>query len=1157
MPVLNTMSVQKLKKRTALSLGLSEMSASETVQYAWSVTPETDDLAALQHIKVSVDCRLKPAFVMDDELDCRVDAFIQHVVSRPASAHSGTSPRRPATAKSVVSQGGYPIIKDRPQSMSLLAPAITKGSTIKSQHAVIQDPLDATNSGTWHRRVLSVGEKGLSGIPSLVSTLKRRSIQNSPERPGTSAGQESLPGRNLRVEENPLRENTAPSFRQDFTADTFARRGRSPVKTQAAFIPNLEPACRQDASWPSPTGSRSSSPNRKSRSKSPVRLNMSHCPPTLEWDRPASPLKQQLTGNSWLTSWWTRGNNASKKDSPRFHLNRLEAKNQTLKGTHRDLVDLRVQLGTSPDFWLVEFIAEGGLVCFAKLLDRARIADIEASASACLEIVKCVRVLLNTTPGFDAVIKTPDLICSLCWLARDGSLKCQTITNDLLSGLCVCSPTLGTDIIEVELGKTGHRSTRFDWLTQAQAVASDDLDLLRSRAQLINALTNCWHTAEDRVVFRRLLGREKVMSYSTAAKLSEEIKSQLEFWLSFADEDAAELRRLLAEESLRTFEKAVLTPDTAKQETEDSPCRSSAPSGTAPQARQLTARFEAAKTERALPAIPTGEEDEELCVLKDQVSEMRELVQTLRQELAVQKEENLQKLQTKLPEMRTSATLSTTEVRSIMRPVARHQRPKSMSSLEQIQSGPQSSVSPSPPRQARAPSPLRKELFVPRSKKENLLPVASLRAPPIRPLQIRQPLRVLSNVSEHSQEAEQPLDAVAKEQLATPATEVAPIIDDKQEAPLTSDVAPSTPEKAVTASAIEPQTIITVPTQKSSNSTISTSKVLPPPPPSPGMLLLSRNTPPNAHGTRHRGASPSKPLKPLFWDKLSASHVGDGTIWSEVAATKTLDDVHESMKSDIQRFFAKDTAPGQRSGPSAFAKPVVKRHISLIDLTRAKNMEIVLARIRLQPEELRHAILQMDENKLCNSDYLRTLMDVVPTVEDIAAVNAYDGDVAMLGTAEKHILALGSIDHLKERLGAMAFRQRFDLDVAELLPDLDTMRHACREVYDSQILKDMLTLALSAGNILNASTFRGGAQGFKLGSLLKLSEIKSTSMSKCGATLLHYLVAVHEKKIKGRVDFETAIPHCAAASRGMPSRGTWPKLTDSIQQVPARGRCAA
>ena len=49
-----------------------------------------------------------------------------------------------------------------------------------------------------------------------------------------------------------------------------------------------------------------------------------------------------------------------------------------------------------------------------------------------------------------------------------------------------------------------------------------------------------------------------------------------------------------------------------------------------------------------------------------------------------------------------------------------------------------------------------------------------------------------------------------------------------------------------------------------------------------------------------------------------------------------------------------------------------------------------------------------------------------------------------------------SIPRLSQRLECMIFRQRFELDVEEIRPDLKTVRDACRELRTSQLFKRTL-----------------------------------------------------------------------------------------------------
>lgn len=70
---------------------------------------------------------------------------------------------------------------------------------------------------------------------------------------------------------------------------------------------------------------------------------------------------------------------------------------------------------------------------------------------------------------------------------------------------------------------------------------------------------------------------------------------------------------------------------------------------------------------------------------------------------------------------------------------------------------------------------------------------------------------------------------------------------------------------------------------------------------------------------------------------------------------------------------------------------------------------------------------------------------------------------------------------------------------------------ASREVSRSRRLRKLLEIVLALGNYMNRGA-RGNASGFKLTSLNRLGDTKSSSAK--GTTLLHYLVQVLDKKVR-------------------------------------------
>jgi hypothetical protein len=62
---------------------------------------------------------------------------------------------------------------------------------------------------------------------------------------------------------------------------------------------------------------------------------------------------------------------------------------------------------------------------------------------------------------------------------------------------------------------------------------------------------------------------------------------------------------------------------------------------------------------------------------------------------------------------------------------------------------------------------------------------------------------------------------------------------------------------------------------------------------------------------------------------------------------------------------------------------------------------------------------------------------------------------------------------------------------------------ACHELRNSRLFKKLLEAVLKTGNRMNDGTFRGGAQAFKLDTLLKLADVKGVDGK---TTLLHFVV---------------------------------------------------
>jgi dishevelled associated activator of morphogenesis len=104
-----------------------------------------------------------------------------------------------------------------------------------------------------------------------------------------------------------------------------------------------------------------------------------------------------------------------------------------------------------------------------------------------------------------------------------------------------------------------------------------------------------------------------------------------------------------------------------------------------------------------------------------------------------------------------------------------------------------------------------------------------------------------------------------------------------------------------------------------------------------------------------------------------------------------------------------------------------------------------------------------------------------------------------------NVHTLHRIPHYEQRLRSLHYKKRFAVTVNDLSPRINNVMEASREVARSRRLRKLLELVLALGNYMNRGA-RGNASGFRLASLNRLADTKSSSAK--GTTLLHYLVSV-------------------------------------------------
>ncbi|KAL4313789.1 hypothetical protein AHAS_Ahas15G0020200 [Arachis hypogaea] len=300
-------------------------------------------------------------------------------------------------------------------------------------------------------------------------------------------------------------------------------------------------------------------------------------------------------------------------------------------------------------------------------------------------------------------------------------------------------------------------------------------------------------------------------------------------------------------------------------------------------------------------------------------------------------------------------------------------------------------------------------------------------------------------------------------------------------------------------------------------------------PPPPGKGSLAPASLGRGRGTGATVNAPKKTmLKPLHWVKVARA--AQGSLWADSQKQDNESRAPEIDISELESLFSAASASdgsnakvGGRRG-SNINKP---EKVQLIDLRRAYNCEIMLSKIKIPLPDMLNAVLALDSSVL-DIDQVENLIKFCPTKEEMEMLKNYKGDKDMLGKCEQFFMELMKVPRVESKLRVFAFKINFSSQVNDLRKNLNTINNAAKEVKESVKLRQIMQTILTLGNALNQGTARGSAVGFKLDSLLKLSDTRARNNK---MTLMHYLCKLLAEKMPELLDFDKDLVHLEAASK--------------------------
>ena len=161
-------------------------------------------------------------------------------------------------------------------------------------------------------------------------------------------------------------------------------------------------------------------------------------------------------------------------------------------------------------------------------------------------------------------------------------------------------------------------------------------------------------------------------------------------------------------------------------------------------------------------------------------------------------------------------------------------------------------------------------------------------------------------------------------------------------------------------------------------------------------------------------------MKDFFWTPVPNKNV-EGTLWTELN-----DDSVKLDLDELDALFALKKKEDLPMKTESMGKPKKVKKLVLVDNpTRQQNVGIAITRFRMSYNDLRLALMKVDET-IIHLDLIGTLLKLVPTSEEIETVQQYEGDWTLVSDVDRFFNAMGSIPRLTVRLRCMKYKLTFE-----------------------------------------------------------------------------------------------------------------------------------
>ncbi|XP_028315683.1 protein diaphanous homolog 1 isoform X2 [Gouania willdenowi] len=313
---------------------------------------------------------------------------------------------------------------------------------------------------------------------------------------------------------------------------------------------------------------------------------------------------------------------------------------------------------------------------------------------------------------------------------------------------------------------------------------------------------------------------------------------------------------------------------------------------------------------------------------------------------------------------------------------------------------------------------------------------------------------------------------------------------------------------------------------------------IPPPPPGPGMPppppfggFAAPAPPPLPFGLQPKKEyKPEVQLKRANWSKIGPEDLSESSFWTmakedqfennELFAKLTL-----AFSSQTRSAKAKKEQDGAEEKKQMQKKKL--KELKTLDPKTSQNLSIFLGSFRVPYEEIKDAILQVNE-KVITESMVQNLIKQMPTSEQLSRLGDMKDEYDDMAESEQFGVVMSGVKRLMPRLEAILFKLQFEEQLNNIKPDVVSVTAACEEVRKSETFSKLLQIILLVGNYMNAGSRNGKAFGFSISYLCKLRDTKSADLKQ---TLLHFLADVCQEQYPEVMSFPEELIHVEKASR--------------------------